>query len=114
MSFSLRTSGWIKKNFTLSSEMKAALLELAKASENIEIRGYTDSNQDSKENNEIALARAVSAYDFLVAQGIPANHIYVSYEGAGNFVADNNTAEGRARNRRVEIEIIGTNVSYFH
>lgn len=103
-----------KKDFTLSSEMKSALLDLAKGSENIEIRGYTDSNQDSTADNEIALARAVSAYDFLVANGVPANHIYVSYEGSGSFVADNTTAEGRARNRRVEIEIVGTNVSYFH
>lgn len=103
-----------KKDFMLPSEMKSALLELAKGSENIEIRGYTDSNQDSTADNEIALARAVSAYDFLVANGVPANHIYVSYEGAGSFVADNTTAEGRARNRRVEIEIVGTNVSYFH
>lgn len=91
-----------KKNFTLSSEMKSALIELAKASENIEVRGYTDSDQDSTADNDIALARAVSAYDFLVANGVPANHIYVSYEGAGSFIADNTTSEGKARNRRVE------------
>ena len=103
-----------KKKFTLSSEMKSALLELAKASENIEVRGYTDSDQDSTADNDIALARAVSAYDFLVANGVPANHIYVSYEGAGSFIADNTTPEGKARNRRVEVEITGTNVSYFH
>ena len=94
--------------------MKSALLELAKASENIEVRGYTDSDQDSTADNDIALARAVSAYDFLVANGVPANHIYVSYEGAGSFIADNTTSEGKTRNRRVEVEITGTNVSYFH
>lgn len=102
-----------KKNFNISRDIKSVLLELAKASESIEVRGYTDSDQDSPADNDIALARAVSAYDFLVMNGIPPNHIYVSYESSGNFIADNATPEGKARNRRVEIEITGTDISYF-
>lgn len=103
-----------KKDFKPSKEIRSVLLELAKNSESIEVRGYTDSNQESRANDDIALARAVSAYDFLVMHGIAPNNIYVSYEGSGNFIADNSTAEGKARNRRVEIEIAGTDTSYFH
>jgi OmpA-OmpF porin, OOP family len=44
----------------------------------------------------------------LVSQGIEARRIYVEGKGEAQPVADNKTAEGRAKNRRVQIEAIGT------
>ncbi len=102
-----------KSKFHVPKEMKAALLETAKASQNIEIRGYTDADVDSQAEQEIALARAISAYDFLVQNGIAPNQIYVTYESSGSFSADNSTPKGRARNRRVELEMIGGDVNAF-
>ncbi len=107
------TYGAGKSDFHVPREMKSALLETAKASQNIEIRGYTDADVDSQAEQEIALARAISAYDFLVQNGIAANQIYVTYESSGSFSADNSTPKGRARNRRVELEMTGGEMSMF-
>lgn len=101
-----------QSNFLIPKEMKTVLLELAKTSQSIEVRGYTDSDKDDEKNNEIALARAVAAYDFLVHNGVTPNQIYVSYESSGYFTAENNTAKGKARNRRVEIEVLGSDTTY--
>lgn len=107
------TYGVGKSDFHVPKEMKAALLETAKASQGIEIRGYTDADVDSQAEQEIALARAIAAYDFLVKNGIAANQIYVTYESSGSFSADNTTPKGRARNRRVELEMTGIDTNSF-
>jgi OOP family OmpA-OmpF porin len=44
----------------------------------------------------------------LVSKGVPANRITASGKGKANPVADNRTAAGRAQNRRVDVEIIGS------
>jgi OOP family OmpA-OmpF porin len=51
-------------------------------------------------------AEAVKAY--LVSKGIEANRVYTEGKGEKQPVADNKTAAGRAQNRRVEIEVVGT------
>jgi OOP family OmpA-OmpF porin len=42
------------------------------------------------------------------AEGLPGPHIYAGAKGAGSPVADNKTAHSRAKNRRVEMEALGT------
>ena len=51
-------------------------------------------------------AEAVKAY--LVSKGVPANRVYTEGKGEKQPVADNKTSAGRAKNRRVEVEVIGT------
>ena len=51
-------------------------------------------------------AEAVKAY--LVGKGVEKNRVYTEGKGEKQPVADNKTAEGRAKNRRVEIEVVGT------
>ena len=51
-------------------------------------------------------AEAVKAY--LVSKGIEANRVYTEGKGEAQPVADNKTKEGRAKNRRVEIEVVGS------
>jgi OOP family OmpA-OmpF porin len=51
-------------------------------------------------------AEAVKAY--MVSRGIEANRVYTEGKGEKQPVADNKSAEGRAKNRRVEIEVVGT------
>lgn len=71
------------------------------------IEGHTDNVGSDATNNELSLRRAVSVRDYLVGLGVPAENIQVQGFGSLRPVADNGTAEGRARNRRVEIVISG-------
>jgi outer membrane protein OmpA-like peptidoglycan-associated protein len=101
------THGTGQTAFKLPSELQANLLQAASASEHIEIRGRTDSDTDNPVDRRIARARARRAYEFLVSHGIPGDHIRVSFEAAGHFAVANETADGKARNRRVEVEAVG-------
>ena len=54
------------------------------------------------------MRRAEAVKDYLVSKGIEKNRVYTEGKGEKQPVADNKTAEGRAKNRRVEIEVVGT------
>jgi outer membrane protein OmpA-like peptidoglycan-associated protein len=73
---------------------------------NIAVNGYTDSTGDEAKNKSLSLNRAQSVSDYLVNQGMKSDRIKTSGFGSSNPIASNNNAEGRAKNRRVEIEII--------
>ncbi len=45
---------------------------------------------------------------YLVGKGVERNRVYTEGKGEKQPIADNRTAEGRAKNRRVEIEVVGT------
>lgn len=97
--------------FRVPPAMKDALLEAAMASERIEVRGRTDANTPNPVDRDIALTRAMRAYAFLVRHGVAPERIKVTFESAGHFAVDNSTAEGRARNRRVEVEVVGVDAA---
>ena len=59
-------------------------------------------------NQKLSVRRAESIKTYLVSKGIEANRVYTEGKGEKQPVADNKTAEGRAKNRRVEIEVVGT------
>ena len=67
------------------------------------IEGHTDSVGEDDYNQRLSENRAKAIYDYLVKQGISANRL--SYEGFGEKrpVATNDTVEGRAQNRRIEM-----------
>jgi outer membrane protein OmpA-like peptidoglycan-associated protein len=71
------------------------------------IEGHTDNVGSDDTNQELSLRRAVSVRDYLVNLGVAAGSFEVHGFGSSRPVADNTTAEGRARNRRVEIVISG-------
>jgi outer membrane protein OmpA-like peptidoglycan-associated protein len=73
----------------------------------IRIEGHTDSTGSPETNRELSLRRAIAVRDYLIGQGIAASSIDVEGLGPSRPVADNETAEGRARNRRVEIVLSG-------
>lgn len=96
---------------TLSDASKSALRNFAtslKANPDtyIKIVGHTDNTGKVDYNQILSEKRAKSVYDYLMMQGISSDRM--SYEGKGIHqpVADNNTPEGRALNRRVEIVIM--------
>ncbi|MFM2348483.1 MAG: hypothetical protein RL654_3236 [Pseudomonadota bacterium] len=69
----------------------------------VQIIGHTDSQGTDAVNNPLSLDRAASVRDYLVSQGVSATRISVDGKGERQPVADNSTADGRAKNRRVEI-----------
>ena len=69
----------------------------------LELTGYADSSGSEKMNKKLSLARAESVKQYLVKKGIAVNRISAKGEGATNPIGDNNTKEGRIKNRRVEI-----------
>jgi outer membrane protein OmpA-like peptidoglycan-associated protein len=69
------------------------------------LNGYTDSVGSSDYNLMIAESRASSVKLYLVAKGINPLQITVAGKGARDFVATNDSEEGRSLNRRVEIQI---------
>lgn len=67
------------------------------------IVGYTDSTGNDSINNPLSLRRANSTRQYLVNQGVSPSRIQTEGRGSADPIASNATAEGRSRNRRVEI-----------
>jgi outer membrane protein OmpA-like peptidoglycan-associated protein len=67
------------------------------------IEGYTDSRGSTESNRRLSMERAEAVRDFLVQQGVPPDRLTAVGMGEDQPVASNDTAEGRANNRRVEI-----------
>jgi OOP family OmpA-OmpF porin len=70
--------------------------------------GHTDSVGTDAYNQKLSERRAAAVKAYLVSKGIAANRVYTEGKGEKSPVADNKTKEGRAKNRRVEIEVVGT------
>jgi len=70
---------------------------------NVQITGHTDSQGSDAVNNPLSKERADAVRDYLVGQGVSATRISTVGRGEAQPIADNATAEGRAKNRRVEI-----------
>ena len=70
--------------------------------------GHTDSKGNDASNQKLSVRRAEAVKAYLVSKGIEKNRVYTEGKGSKQPVADNKTAEGRAKNNRVEIEVVGT------
>ena len=94
----------------LKSSAKTNLQQMAdimkKYPENVlSINGYTDNTGSSKLNDALSESRAKAVKDQLVASGMPDSVMTTYGRGSSTPISDNNTAEGRKQNRRVEIEV---------
>ena len=69
---------------------------------------HTDSVGTHAYNQKLSVRRAEAVKAYLVSKGIEKNRIYTEGKGESQPIADNRTAAGRAKNRRVEIEVVGT------
>jgi len=66
--------------------------------------GYTDNQGGTTANERLSLARANSVRKYFISHGIDASRVSALGRGESNPIADNSTSEGRAMNRRIEIE----------
>jgi OOP family OmpA-OmpF porin len=69
----------------------------------IQVTGYTDSVGTEEYNRDLSMRRAQAAQEYLVSNGVDQRRIVLSGMGESNPIASNDTAEGRAMNRRVEV-----------
>lgn len=91
----------------LTAESTQTLKELAEIAQEcpafkIEIEGHTDAEGTDERNQRLSDRRAQAVADFLVREGVAAGRMTTVGYGATRPIADNETAEGRARNRRIE------------
>jgi OmpA-OmpF porin, OOP family len=70
--------------------------------------GHTDSVGSDAYNQKLSVKRSEAVKAYLVSKGVEKNRVYTEGKGEKQPVADNKTKEGRAKNRRVEIEVVGT------
>jgi len=99
--------------YNIKPDGRAMLDELVRQIANIDLEvilavGFTDSIGTVEYNLGLSERRANAVKQYLVERGVPANRIYTEGKGKADPIATNSTPEGRAQNRRVEIEVVGT------
>jgi OOP family OmpA-OmpF porin len=97
----------------LKPEGKAKLDDLASKLNDLNLEviiavGHTDSIGSDAYNQKLSIRRAEAVTGYLVGKGVDSKRIYTEGKGKKQPVATNKTAAGRAQNRRVEIEVVGT------
>jgi len=97
----------------LKPEAKVKLDDLASKVRSINLEvviavGHTDSIGTDAYNQRLSVRRAEAVKAYLVSRGIESNRVYTEGKGEKQPIADNRSAAGRAKNRRVEIEVVGT------
>jgi len=97
----------------LKAEGKAKLDDLVGKVKGINLEviiavGHTDSVGADAYNQKLSVKRSDAVKAYLVSKGIEKNRVYTEGKGEKQPVADNKTAAGRSKNRRVEIEVVGT------
>ncbi len=97
----------------LKPEGKAKLDDLVGKVKDINLEviiavGHTDATGADGYNQKLSVRRSEAVKAYLVSKGIEKNRVYTEGKGEVQPVADNKTREGRAKNRRVEVEVVGT------
>lgn len=98
-------------SYTLKPAFRATLDEVAKSliefpNSLVDVYGHTDSQGSDAYNQTLSENRARTVMNYLISKGVPAARLRSQGFGETMPVADNGTAEGRAKNRRVEIKIV--------
>lgn len=97
----------------LKPEGRAKLDDLVSKMQGINLEviiavGHTDAIGGDAYNQKLSIKRSDAVKNYLVSKGVEKNRVYTEGKGEKQPVADNKTTEGRAKNRRVEIEVVGT------
>lgn len=93
-----------------NKEVEAYLNDVAdrvkKSGEKVELTGHTDNIGSDESNMALGKRRADIVMNYLISQGVSSSQIISSSRGESSPIADNNTEEGRGKNRRTELKII--------
>ena len=94
-------------------EGKAKLDKLVKHLADVDVEviiatGHTDWTGTEEYNQALSVRRAEAVKAYLVSKGVDPKQVYTEGKGELQPVASNKTRDGRAKNRRVEIEVVGT------
>jgi outer membrane protein OmpA-like peptidoglycan-associated protein len=73
----------------------------------LEVQGHTDNTGSLATNNRLSEARAKAVMDYLATQGVPATRMRAQGFGPSEPIADNKTRDGREKNRRVVLKVVG-------
>ena len=97
----------------LKPDAQAKLTDLVEKTKGVALEvviavGHADMIGSDGYNQKLSIRRAEAVKDFLTSKGIEKNRVYTEGKGEKSPVADNKTAAGRAKNRRVEVEVVGT------
>lgn len=85
-------------------EMAVALNKVA--GKKVKVIGHTDSSGNPAKNLTLSQERAAAVKNYLIGKNIPTDRLSVEGLGSNKPVADNTTAEGRKKNRRIEFEVL--------
>jgi outer membrane protein OmpA-like peptidoglycan-associated protein len=104
INFDPGTSNLTQKSISIMEQ----LVEMIKQRPNlkIEVGGHSDSDGDATANIKLSLARAQKVVDWLISKGVEKNKLTAKGYGSSSPIADNNSEEGKATNRRVELKVI--------
>jgi outer membrane protein OmpA-like peptidoglycan-associated protein len=113
-----RTIAFDKESDKLSTEgrnivdeVAGVILAMPDKTLRVEVGGYTDSKGSDGGNKRLSQRRATAVKNRLVLKGVPAARIDAVGFGEANPIADNNTEDGKAQNRRIEFKIVGSAAS---
>ena len=100
-------------NANLKPNGKADLDNLLKQLKGMDVEvmvpvGHTDSIGSEAYNQKLSMRRAEAVKEYLVSKGVDASRVFTEGKGELQAIANNKTSEGRAKNRRVTIEVVGT------
>mgnify|MGYP003417457096 FL=1 len=103
--FETGSSKLLKESFAELNTLIVLLME--NPGLRVEIGGHTDNVGNAEYNMTLSQQRADAVKNYLVEKGIAANRLVSKGYGFSNPIADNDTEQNRAKNRRTEIKIIG-------
>jgi OmpA-OmpF porin, OOP family len=106
-------SSFAKGSATLTPEAKKNLDSLVTKLQGVKVDkitavGHTDNTGAAAQNDKLSKARAEAVKKYLASKGVDAKLISTDGQGSKQPIADNSTVEGKAKNRRVEIDVAGT------
>lgn len=81
----------------------ARLENEALGADEVHIAGYTDGIGSESQNADLARGRAEAIQSLLVKRGVPPGRIFLTWHGTGRYLAENDSEQGRAMNRRAEV-----------
>jgi len=100
VSFAANSDKLLTSSFVALEQLIA---QIKLVNKDVKIVGYSDNTGNAEFNSKLSKRRALAIRDYLAQHGIAAEHVFAFGKGDENPIGDNNTAEGRLLNRRIEV-----------